>query len=132
MPETQGIDEVLAKLNPQQREAATHGDGPLLIVAGAGTGKTATLVHRVAWLIARGVDPGRILLLTFTRRAAAEMLRRAETLCSASLAAEPGSGHTASGAAPSTPSPPGCCAATARRSACRRSSPSTTGPTPKT
>lgn len=74
------IDELLADLNPQQREAATHGEGPLLIVAGAGTGKTATLVHRVAWLIAKGVDPGRILLLTFTRRAAAEMLRRAEHL----------------------------------------------------
>ena len=74
------IDDLLAGLNPRQREAATHGDSPLLIVAGAGTGKTATLVHRVAWLIAGGVDPGRILLLTFTRRAAAEMLRRAEHL----------------------------------------------------
>jgi DNA helicase-2/ATP-dependent DNA helicase PcrA len=74
------IETLLARLNPQQREAATHGDGPLLIVAGAGTGKTATLVHRVAWLIANGRDPGRILLLTFTRRAAAEMLRRADTL----------------------------------------------------
>ena len=74
------IDELLADLNPQQREAATHDDRPLLIVAGAGTGKTATLVHRVAWLIAGGVDPGRILLLTFTRRAAAEMLRRADSL----------------------------------------------------
>ena len=74
------IEDLLQKLNPQQREAATHGDSPLLIVAGAGTGKTATLVHRVAWLIARGVDPGRILLLTFTRRAAAEMLRRVENM----------------------------------------------------
>lgn len=74
------IDDLLAGLNPQQREAATHGDSPLLIVAGAGTGKTATLVHRVAWLIAGGVDPGRILLLTFTRRAAAEMLRRSAAL----------------------------------------------------
>ena len=74
------IDELLANLNPQQRTAATHGDQPLLIVAGAGTGKTATLVHRVAWLIAQGVDPGRILLLTFTRRAAADMLRRSENL----------------------------------------------------
>jgi ATP-dependent DNA helicase UvrD/PcrA len=74
------IENLLAHLNPQQREAATHGDGPLLIVAGAGTGKTATLVHRVAWLIANGKDPGRILLLTFTRRAAAEMLRRADSL----------------------------------------------------
>lgn len=74
------IDELLADLNPRQREAATHDDQPLLIVAGAGTGKTATLVHRVAWLIARGVDPSRILLLTFTRRASADMLRRAEGL----------------------------------------------------
>lgn len=70
------IDDLLARLNPQQRTAATHGEGPLLIVAGAGTGKTATLVHRVAWLIAGGIDPGRILLLTFTRRAAAEMVGR--------------------------------------------------------
>jgi DNA helicase II / ATP-dependent DNA helicase PcrA len=80
MTRTSTIDELLADLNPQQREAATHGDEPLLIVAGAGTGKTAALVHRVAWLIAQGIDPARILLLTFTRRAAAEMLRRAETL----------------------------------------------------
>jgi len=65
-------------LNPQQRLAVEHGDGPLLIVAGAGTGKTATLVHRVANLILRGVPAERILLLTFTRRAAAEMLRRVE------------------------------------------------------
>ena len=55
-----------------------HGQGPLLIVAGAGTGKTATLVHRVAWLIAHGTPAERIMLLTFTRRAAAEMLRRAD------------------------------------------------------
>jgi DNA helicase-2/ATP-dependent DNA helicase PcrA len=78
MPEQSPIEDVLRKLNPQQRVAATHGRGPLLIVAGAGTGKTATLVHRVAWLISQGTDPGRILLLTFTRRAAAEMLRRVE------------------------------------------------------
>src|SRR5665647_2446876 len=67
---------MLDELNPEQLAAAQHGDGPLLIVAGAGTGKTATLVHRVAHLISRGADPRRILLLTFTRRAAAEMLRR--------------------------------------------------------
>jgi DNA helicase-2/ATP-dependent DNA helicase PcrA len=71
-------DHLLEHLNPQQRLAAEHGEKPLLIVAGAGTGKTATLVHRVAWQIAQGIDPGRILLLTFTRRAAAEMSRRAE------------------------------------------------------
>ncbi len=80
MSNQSAIDNVLSTLNPQQREAATHGSGPLLIVAGAGTGKTATLVHRVAWLIAGGVPPGRILLLTFTRRAAAEMLRRADAI----------------------------------------------------
>ena len=80
MGEPSAIDQILADLNPQQREAAQHGEGPLLVVAGAGTGKTATLVHRVAWMIATGVDPGRILLLTFTRRAAAEMLRRVDTV----------------------------------------------------
>jgi DNA helicase-2/ATP-dependent DNA helicase PcrA len=83
------IDEVLSQLNPQQREAATHGQGPLLIVAGAGTGKTATLVHRVAWLMAEGVDPGKILLLTFTRRAAAEMLRRADSILRQLARAQP-------------------------------------------
>ena len=67
----------LEELNPQQRAAVTHDEGPLLVVAGAGTGKTKTLAFRVAWLIGQGVDPGRILLLTFTRRAAQEMLRRA-------------------------------------------------------
>jgi DNA helicase-2/ATP-dependent DNA helicase PcrA len=69
-----------AELNPEQLAAATHGDGPLLIIAGAGTGKTRTLVYRVAHLIDRGVAPERILLLTFTRRAAAEMLSRAERI----------------------------------------------------
>ena len=69
-----------ADLNEAQRAAATHPDGPLLIVAGAGTGKTRTLVYRVAHLLGRGVPPERILLLTFTRRAAQEMLARAEKL----------------------------------------------------
>jgi DNA helicase-2/ATP-dependent DNA helicase PcrA len=69
-----------AELNPEQAAAAEHPDGPLLIIAGAGTGKTRTLVHRVAHLIGRGVRPDRILLLTFTRRAAHEMLSRAERL----------------------------------------------------
>ncbi|MBO7721395.1 MAG: ATP-dependent helicase [Kiritimatiellae bacterium] len=65
-------------LNPEQLAAATAGDGPLLVLAAAGTGKTRTLVHRVAYLVERGVEPGRILLLTFTNRAAREMLERAE------------------------------------------------------
>lgn len=76
--DTTALDAVLEHLNPQQREAAAHGMSPLLIVAGAGTGKTTTLAHRVASLIGQGTAPERILLLTFTRRAAAEMLRRVD------------------------------------------------------
>ena len=74
----------LERLNPQQRRAVEHGGaalgeaGPLLIIAGAGSGKTNTLAHRVAHLIINGADPRRILLLTFSRRAAAEMGRRVE------------------------------------------------------
>jgi DNA helicase-2/ATP-dependent DNA helicase PcrA len=71
----------LAGLNAEQLAAATFpGDGPLLILAGAGTGKTTTLCARVAWLLAEGVPAERILLLTFTRRAAREMLERARGL----------------------------------------------------
>src|SRR5256885_16365357 len=69
-----------AELNAEQAAAAAHAAGPLLIIAGAGTGKTRTLVYRVAHLIERGVAPERVLLLTFTRRAAHEMLSRAERL----------------------------------------------------
>lgn len=69
-----------AELNPEQAAAATYKEGPLLIIAGAGTGKTRTLVYRVAHLIESGVRPEQILLLTFTRRAAQEMLQRAERL----------------------------------------------------
>ena len=65
-------------LNPEQCAAATAGEGPLLVLAAAGTGKTRTLVHRVAYLIEQGVEPSRILLLTFTNRAAKEMRDRAE------------------------------------------------------
>jgi len=70
----------LSELNEAQRQAVTHGDGPLLIVAGAGSGKTRTLAYRVAYLIATGVPPENILLLTFTRRAAEEMLKRADDI----------------------------------------------------
>jgi len=74
----------LSALNPEQRQAVEHGaernpeaaSGPLLIIAGAGSGKTNTLAYRVAHLLFRGADPQRILLLTFSRRAAAEMERR--------------------------------------------------------
>ena len=76
----------LEKLNPQQRRAVEHGGrplgdaGPLLIIAGAGSGKTATLAHRVAYLVEHGADPRRIMLLTFSRRAAAEMTRRVDRI----------------------------------------------------
>jgi DNA helicase-2/ATP-dependent DNA helicase PcrA len=83
---------ILDQLNPAQRAAAGYGEraadrafraGPLLIIAGAGTGKTNTLAHRVAHLVREGVDPQRILLLTFTRRAALEMTRRAQRIVGA-------------------------------------------------
>jgi ATP-dependent DNA helicase UvrD/PcrA len=67
-------------LNPQQLAAVVHRDGPLLVIAGAGSGKTRTLIYRAARLIESGVAPEAILLLTFTRRAAQEMLRRVEQL----------------------------------------------------
>jgi DNA helicase-2/ATP-dependent DNA helicase PcrA len=75
----------LSKLNPDQRAAVEHGVAdadprPLLIIAGAGSGKTDTLAHRVAHLVMNGADPHRILLLTFSRRAAAEMARRTERI----------------------------------------------------
>ena len=68
--------EILERLNEEQRRAATHAAGPLLVLAGAGTGKTRTLVARAAWLRSQGVPASRILLLTFTRRAADDMLAR--------------------------------------------------------
>src|SRR5690242_47087 len=88
----------LAGLNPAQRQAVTHGAedgaeataGPLLIVAGAGSGRTSALGHRVARLLLRGADPGRILLLTFGRRAAGEMKRRVARICADALQARPG------------------------------------------
>jgi DNA helicase-2/ATP-dependent DNA helicase PcrA len=78
----------LDQLNPRQRQAVEHGviagaatsPAPLLVIAGAGSGKTNTLAHRVAHLIVNGADPRRILLLTFSRRAAAEMARRVERI----------------------------------------------------
>src|SRR5947207_3230058 len=86
----------LDDLNPGQRAAAEYGTaglphelpGPLLIIAGAGTGKTSTLAHRVAHLILTGTPPERILLLTFTRRAAAEMTNRAQRILAAARATQ--------------------------------------------
>jgi len=69
-----------AELNKEQLDAVLHGDGPCLVLAGAGSGKTRTLVYRVAYLIEKGVDPKNILLMTFTNKAAREMLNRVEVL----------------------------------------------------
>lgn len=87
----------LETLNPEQRRAVEHGvtaDGhvgtPLLVIAGAGSGKTNTLAHRVAHLIVSGADPSRILLMTFSRRAASEMSRRVERIARKVLGANAG------------------------------------------
>jgi len=88
----------LEKLNPEQRRAVEHcvrekdcaPAGPLLVIAGAGSGKTNTLAHRVAHLIVNGADPRRILLMTFSRRAAAEMTRRVERICALAMGANAG------------------------------------------
>ncbi|MEN3352402.1 MAG: ATP-dependent helicase UvrD/PcrA, partial [Betaproteobacteria bacterium] len=99
----------LETLNAAQRAAATYGSldatggwkaGPLLIIAGAGTGKTNTLAHRVAHLVLSGVPPERVLLLTFSRRAAQEMLRRARKIVAAATArSEASAEHEAPGVA---------------------------------
>src|ERR1700720_159920 len=91
----------LEKLNQEQRRAVEHGVlrnarvpvAPLLVIAGAGSGKTNTLAHRVAHLIVNGIDPRRILLMTFSRRAAAEMERRVQRIVA------PAPGGSALGAA---------------------------------
>ena len=86
----------LINLNPEQRRAVEYGGptyaeaGPLLIIAGAGSGKTNTLAHRVAHLVINGIDPRRIMLLTFTRRAAAEMTRRVERITAKVIGANAG------------------------------------------
>jgi DNA helicase-2/ATP-dependent DNA helicase PcrA len=79
--QSEGLDDLLAGLNSEQRRAVTHGEGPLLVVAGAGTGKTQVITRRIAWLIAtRKARPAEILALTFTDKAADEMQTRVDQL----------------------------------------------------
>src|SRR2546426_644380 len=103
MPDDEPVERaataVLEGLNPAQRAAVSAPPAPLLIVAGAGTGKTKTLVHRVAAAIESGIDPSRVLLLTFTRRASAEMLRRVDELLRRLAGHEGPGAHRATAAA---------------------------------
>ncbi len=100
------------ELNPQQLAAVEAIDGPALVIAGAGSGKTRTLVYRVARLIDLGIPPSSILLLTFTRKAAQEMLERVGVLIG--LRSQQVSGGTF------TPPPISSCAGMANRSAWNR------------
>jgi ATP-dependent exoDNAse (exonuclease V) beta subunit len=107
----------LGVLDAEQRRAVEHGCAtldhipPLLIIAGAGSGKTNTLAHRVAHLIVSGADPRRMMLLTFSPRAGAEMQRRVERIMANALSQQAGIMTTPSpGPARSTPLARGCCA----------------------
>ena len=138
-----GPSRSLADLNPAQRAAVEFGvapagqgggeDGPLLVIAGAGSGKTNTLAHRVAHLILNGADPQRMLLLTFSRRAALEMERRVGAVLHRVMRLHAAQQPPACpGRAPSMPSARACCAIARRASACPSPSPSWIGATPRT
>lgn len=123
---TPSIDDPFESLNDQQRAAVRHGDDgdvrPLLVIPGAGSGKTMTLASRVAHLVRRGADPQRLLLLTFSRRAAGEMVQRAGHLLPR---------RRCPGPVPSTLSARGYCATMPRRSDCPTTSQCSTAPTRK-
>ncbi|MEO8208512.1 MAG: ATP-dependent helicase [Chloroflexota bacterium] len=105
MTENAGLTERLARLDPEQRAAATAPPGPILCIAPAGSGKTSTLVARIAWLLAGGVDAGRVTAVTFNRRAAEELAERlAAALRGSGPAAEPaGAAELQSAAEPAGP-----------------------------